>query len=113
MKESLTSRSVRLTFEFDTYAQTVSGKAKRFKDLSACVRYYVDLGRNAEKIIEINKNPQKQKQFEEKVGHMINKDNAKKVLETMTEEELDGFIFDASMLKRQKVQQFLDMVAKS
>lgn len=107
MIESLTSRSVRLTFDFDTYAQSVSGKAKRFRDISACVRYYVDLGRNAEKIIEINKDPQKLKEFEDKLSHMINKENAVKVLETMNETELDAFIFQASMLKKQQIQQFL------
>jgi len=113
MDENLTSMSLRVTFGFQQFAKSNSGGGKRFKDISACARYYIELGQRTEKLIEIRKNPEKQQEFDEKLQQLMKQEEIENVLETCSEDQLDSIIQLAMNQKKQKVQTVIDLVNKS
>jgi len=108
----LASITVRVSYSFRKFLKENSGQGKKFRDMSEGLRHYCELGKRTEKLIEIRKDPEKQKEFEEKLQSLMQFDNMESVLDGMSEDELDSVILLAENLKTQKVQQVLDLVTK-
>jgi len=113
MKETFTTISSRVDFKFVEFAKENSGRGKRFKDISACVRYYLDLGQKTESLMKIRKIPERQQELDSKLTHLMNKEKVENVIETMDEEELDSILFLANNAKKQKIQMIIDLVNKN
>jgi len=113
MNEFYASVTVRVSFDFVKFLAENSGKGKKFRDKSAGLRHYVELGQRVESLIEIRKDPKKQKEFDEKLAHIMNTENLGNIIDTMDETELDAILVLASSAKKKKIQQVIDLVKKS
>ena len=107
MSEDFTSVSVRITNEMLKFIEDNSGRGKRFKDRSAGFRYLVTFGMKAEALMNMKKDPEKWKDFENKIQEMMLKDSVPHVLEKMNDDELDNMAFYIANLKNQKATQLI------
>ncbi len=109
----LGSITARVSFEMISFLVGISGRGKRFKDRSEALRHYFELGKKTEAIMELKKDPERQKEFNEKFSHLMGEQNLQKIAETMDEKEIEAAIFYLENMKSKKIQQLLDNVKKS
>lgn len=109
----LGSITARVSFEMIKFLNEKSGRGKIFKDRSEALRHYFELGKKVEAIMELKKDPEKQKEFNEKFSHLMGQNNLEKIAETMDESEIDSAIFYLENMKSKKIQQLIDNVKKN
>jgi len=89
------------------------GAGLKYRDRSEAIRSLVSLGMQVESLLEIQSDPKKKKEFEEKITFLFQENNLEKTMETMTEKELSTIIFIATNLQDKKIQQLVFDVKKS
>lgn len=112
-KLHLGSITVRLPISLIQDLDLKSGAGQKFRDRSDAVRTFLALGMRVQSIMDIQNNPEKSKEFQEKFASLLQENNIEKSLETMDESQLNGISFYIQNLKDKKVQQLLDDIKLS
>ena len=80
------------------------GPGLKYQSRSEVVRSLVTLGLHIESLMEIQKDPKRKQEFDEKLSALYHEKNVEKTLETMNEDQLNSIIFYAQNIKDKKVQ---------
>ena len=109
----LASITVRLPISMLQELDSKSGSKQKYRDRSAALRSLVTLGLRVESLLEIQNDPEKKQEFEEKFASLLKEKNVEQSLEAMDETQLNSIIFIANNLKEKKVQLLLDSIKSS
>lgn len=92
---------------------TKYGAGLKYRDRSDVIRSLIVLALRVESLLEIQRDPKKKQEFEEKFTSLLKEKDIEKSLETMDDNQLRGVAFFIENLKNKKVQLLLDDIRKS
>jgi len=105
--------TVRMPIKLMEELDAKSGAGMKYLNRSEALRSLVQLGLRVESMLEIYNDPEKKKEFEEKLANLFQDKNFEKTFETMSERDLNAVMFIAGNLKDKKIQQLVLDVKKS
>ena len=82
-------------------------KEKEDVNMSDLVVRLIKKGIELETLLEINRNPEKKKEFEDNLKQLLSQESFEKTLETMDDMTLDAILSYASLLKDKRFKQDL------
>lgn len=82
-------------------------KEKEDVNMSDLVVRLIKKGIELETLLEINRNPEKKKEFEDNLKQLLSQESFEKTLETMDDMTLDAILSYASLLKDRRFKQDL------
>ena len=91
----------------------LKAQGPKYRDLSDATRSLVMLGLRVESLLDIQSDPEKKKEFEEKFASLLKEKDIEKSLETMDDDQLRGVSFFIENLKNKKVQMLIDELKTS
>ncbi len=109
-KLNLGSMTIRLSVEMLKELDCKYGPGLKYRDRSDAVRGLVSLGLRVESLLEIQADPKKKQEFEEKFAALLKEKDVQKSLETMNPDQLRGISFFLEDLKNKKVQLLLEEI---
>jgi len=112
-KLDLGSITVRFPVQWLKEIDTKCGPGKKYRDHSDAIRSYVLLARRVESLLEIQADPKKKQEFEEKFALLLKEKNIERHLETMDVDQLRGISFYINNLQEKKVQLLIDDIKTS
>lgn len=105
---NLGSITVRFPIELLKEIDTKCGPKLKYRDHSDAIRSLVVLALRVESLLDIQKDPKKKKEFEEKFASLLKEKDVQKSLEAMNPDQLRGISFFLEDLKNKKVQLLID-----
>ena len=105
---------ISMVMELDNKAgRNKNGSRKEFPDRSAALRAMISLGFQITDLLKVYNDPEKAKEFDEKLASLFQEKEYEKTLETMSEKELNAILFIAKNLKDKKIDQLVFDIKKS
>lgn len=80
---------------------------KSYSDYSNAVRSLIDKGLQVHQLQEIQKDPEKQKEFDAKLKDLLNAENMEALAQTMTLDQLKAAKFIFSQIEEKKLKQLM------
>ena len=101
------SITVRLTFEALKFLDENSGRGKKFPDKSSTLRHYFQRGQQFESLLAVYNDPEKKKEFEDKLSGIAKVKNAEEFVATLDPQMLEAVLFAGNNLKNERVKQLM------
>jgi len=89
--------------DLDDYESHI--KAGEYKNVSTCIRELAKIGYKLKKYQEMMKDPMKAEEFQKKMQEVINNNQIIEYAQTLTVDQLDGFIMLCQMEKDKRYEQ--------
>jgi len=106
-EDLLGSITMRCSIKFLQEIKPLCGRGKKYSDVSAAIRYYIERGRQFENLLEIYNNPELRSKFEGTLKRIAEEKDLEKYFETIDPKLLDSIIFVAKNKKDAKIKQLL------